>query len=167
MEEKMRKRFTGIIAGLLTLVLLAGCETTKPSADTDKDKAEKKDEKQLVETLRPTLTEAEKINLAESILERMMKGINKEDYSLYSGNFFKGLKDQFPEKGFKEFRNELKKDMGEYKSRMYLGALNKKLVDVFIWKAKFSNSEDDCLIRLTLIEDEGVYKVLGFNISKI
>ena len=62
----MRKRFTGMIVGLLAFVFLAGCETTKPSSgDADKDKAEKKDEKQLVETLRPTLTEAEKINLAE------------------------------------------------------------------------------------------------------
>ena len=164
----MGKRFTGMIACLLAFTLLAGCETTKPaSADAAKDKAGNKDEKPLVETLRPTLTEAEKVNLADPILERMMNGINKDDYSLYSGNFFKGLKDQFSEKDFKDFRAELNKDIGEYKSKTYLGVLNKKLVDVFIWKAKFSNSDDECLIRITLIEDEGIYKVLGFTISKI
>lgn len=164
----MGKGFTGMIACLLAFALLAGCETTKPAAaDAAKDKGGNKDEKPLVETLRPTLTEAEKVNLADPILERMMNGINKDDYSLYSGNFFKGLKDQFSEKDFKDFRTELNKDIGEYKSKTYLGVLNKKLVDVFIWKAKFSNSDDECLIRITLIEDEGVYKVLGFTISKI
>jgi hypothetical protein len=164
----MRNAFAGMIAGALSLALLAGCETIKPSdADAAKDKPENKSGEQLAETLRPTLGEAEKISLAEVIVEKLMNGINNDDYALYSEDFFQGLKDQFSESGFKSLRVELKNDMGDYKSRTCLGMLNKKLVDVFIWKAKFSNSDDDCLIRLTLIEDKGVYKVLGFNISKI
>jgi hypothetical protein len=162
----MRKRFTGMIVGLLVFAFLAGCETTKPSSgDADKDKAEKKDEKQLVETLRPTLTEAEKINLAEAMVDRMLKGINKDDYSLYSGNFFKGLKDQVKEKDFKALNDDLKKQIGEYKSRKFMDILNKKLVDIFIWKAKFSKTDEDVLVRLFLIEDEGQYKVSSFSIS--
>ncbi len=164
----MSKKSAGMIVGMLVCALLAGCETTKlTSGETDMDKGEKKNEKQLMETLRPFLTETEKIDLADAILERMMSGINKDDYALYSGNFHKGMEDQFPEKRFRKFRSELREDLGEYKSRTYIGILNKKLADVFIWKAKFSNSDDDCLIRLTLIEDEGVYKVLGFHISRI
>ncbi len=160
----MKRRFTGIIVGLLALALLAGCETTKTSS-ADKDKAEKKDEKQLVETLRPTLTEAEKINLAEAIVDRMLKGINKDDYALYSGNFFKGLKDQVKEKDFKALNDDLKKQIGEYKSRKFMDILNKKLVDIFLWKAKFTKTDEDVLIRLFLIEDEGQYKVSSFSIS--
>ena len=162
----MRKRFTGMIVGLLAFVFLAGCETTKPSSgDADKDKAEKKDEKPLVETLRPTLTEAEKINLAEAMVDRMLKGINKDDYALYSGNFFKGLKDQVKEKDFKALNDDLKKQIGEYKSRKFMDILNKKLVDIFLWKAKFTKTDEDVLVRLFLIEDEGQYKVSSFSIS--
>ena len=157
----MEKIIRTAVAGMLAVSLLAGCETTKNAEKKNEDK------QKLAETLRPTLTESEKANLAEAILDRMMTGLNGDDYAMYSGSFFQGLKDQLPEKAFKSFRDELKKDMGEYKSRQYLGMLNKKLVDVFIWKAKFSNSDDECLIRLSLVEDEGVYKVLGFNISKI
>jgi hypothetical protein len=158
----MKNRIAGIIASLLTFAVLAGCETTKNSEQEKKDS----EKANLTEVLRPTLTEAEKINLAEVILDKMLNGITKDNYGLYSSNFFKGLKEQMPEKTFKDFRSNLTKDMGEYKSRTYIGMLNKKLFDVFIWKVKFSNSEDDCLIRLTLVEDEGAYKVLGFSITK-
>lgn len=162
----MRKRFTGMIVGLLAFAFLVGCETTKPaSGDADKDKAEKKDEKQLVETLRPSLTEAEKINLAEPMLERMMNGINKDDFSIYSGDFFKGLKDQIKEKEWKTSNDDLKKQAGDYESRTYLGMLNKPLIDIFIWKGKFTKNDGDVLIRLGLIEDEGKYKVAIFSIS--
>lgn len=165
-ENKMRKRFAGMIVGLLVFALLAGCETVKPSSgDADKDKTGKKDEKPLVETLRPTLTEAEKINLADPILDRMLKGINKGDYTLYSGNFFKGLKDQVKEKDFKTLNDDLKKQIGEYKSRKFMDILNKKLVDIFVWKAKFTKTDEDVMIRLFLIEDEGQYKVSSFSIS--
>lgn len=162
----MKKRFTGMIAGLVAVALFAGCETTKPaSGDADKDKVEKKDPKQLVETLRPSLTEAEKIALAEGILEKMVDGINKDDYSLYTNDFFKGLKEQVKEKEWKASNDDLKKQAGDYEARFYMGMLNKPLVDVFIWKGKFTKNEGDVLIRLGLIEDEGKYKVTIFSIS--
>ena len=162
----MRKRFTGIIVGLFAFALLVGCETAKSSsADADKNKAEKKDEKQAVETLRPTLSGAEKNDLAESMVERMLKGINKDDYALYSGDFYKGLKEQVKEKDFKALNDDLKKQLGEYKSRKFMDMLNKKLVDIFMWKAKFTKTDEDVMIRLFLIEDEGQYKVSSFSIS--
>lgn len=165
-ENKMKRSFTRIIVGLLASAFLAGCLTTKPSsADAEKDKADKKDEKPLLETLRPTLTEAEKINLAEAIVDKMLLGINKDDYSLYSGNFFRGLKDQVKEKDFKTLNDDLKKQIGEYKSRKFMDIVNKKLVDIFFWKAKFTKTDEDVLIRLFLIEEEGKYKVSSFSIG--
>jgi hypothetical protein len=162
----MMKTVKGIIVVLLAFAFLSGCETIKPSSgDADKDKAEKKDEKQAVETLRPTLNEAEKNALAESMVDGMLKGINKDDYALYCGNFYKGLKEQFKEKDFKALNDDLKKQVGEYKSRKFIGMLNKKLVDIFLWKAKFTKTDEDVLIRLFLIEDEGQYKVSLFSIS--
>jgi hypothetical protein len=157
----MRKRFIGMIVGLIAFAFLAGCETTKPSTG---DK-EKKDEKPLLETLRPTLTEAEKVNLAEVMVDKMLKGINKDNYALYSADFYKGLKEQVKEKDFKALNDDLKKQIGEYESRTFLGMLNKKLVDIFLWKAKFSKMDEDVLIRIFLIEDEGKYKVSSFSVS--
>lgn len=162
----MRKTVNGIIVILFVSVLLVGCETTNPSAgDADKDKVEKKDEKQVVETLRPTLSEDEKIALAEPIVDGMLKGVNKDNYALYVGNFYKGLKEQVKEKDFKTLNDDLKKQVGEYKSRKFIGMLNKKLVDIFVWKAKFTKTDEDVMIRLFLIEDEGQYKVSSFSIS--
>ena len=147
----MRKRFTGMIVGLLAFAFLAGCLTTKSSSgDADKDKAEKKDEKQLVETLRPTLSEAEKINLAEAIVDRMLKGINKDDYALYSDNLYKSLKDQMKEKDWKALNDDFKKQAGDYKSRTFLGMLNKPLIDVFLWKCKFTKNDEEALLHLGL-----------------
>lgn len=162
----MKKKFTGVIAGLLMLALLADAQNTVPSAgDTGRDKSEKKDESKLAETLRPTLTDAEKVNLAEPILERILQGVNKNDYAVYSDNFSKGLKDQITEKEFKILNDDLIKKIGEYKSRTFLGILNKKIVDIYIWKAKFAKTDEDFMIRLFLIEDEGKFKVFSFSIT--
>ncbi len=144
------------IAPLALSLFLTGCETTK---DAEKEKPK------LTETLRPTLTEAEKANLAEVMLDRMLTGINKDDYSLYSENFFSGLKDQIKAKDFATINADLKKQIGDYKSRTYLGMLNKPLVDVFIWKSKFTKTDEDVLIRLFLLEEEGKLKVSSFSIS--
>ena len=160
----MRKRFTGMIAGLLMFALIADAENTGPSAG-DTGKAEKKDENNLAETLRPSLTDAEKVNLAEPLLDRILQGVNKGDYAIYSGNFSKGLKDQITEKDFKTLNDDLLKKIGEYKSRTFLGILNKKLVDIYLWKAKFAKTDEDFIIRLFLIEDEGKFKVFSFSIT--
>ena len=160
----MRKRFTGMIAALLVFALVANAENTGP-ASGDAGKAEKKDENNLAETLRPRLTDAEKVNLAEPLLDRILQGVNKGDYAIYSGNFSKGLKDQITEKDFKTLNEDLIKKIGEYKSRKFLGILNKKLVDIYIWKAKFAKTDEDFIIRLFLIEDEGKFKVFSFSIT--
>jgi len=154
----MNNRIAGIIAILVGLSIITGCLTT----EQDKKDAEKP---KLTETLRPTLTETEKVNLAEVILDKMIAGINKDDYSLYSEYFFKGLKDQIKEKDFITMKTDLKKQLGDYKSRTYMGMLNKPLIDVFIWKAKFTKTDEDVLIRLFLIEENEKYKVSSFSIS--
>ena len=162
----MRKTVKGITLVLLAFAFLVGCETTKPSSvDAEKGRAGKQEEKQIAETLRPTLSEPEKIALAESIVDGMLKGVNKDDYTLYSGSFFKGLKEQVKEKDFRTLNDDLKKQVGEYKSRKFIGMLNKKLIDVFLWKAKFTKTDEDAMIRLFLIEEEGQYRVSSFSIS--
>ncbi len=153
----MKKIFQIVFSGIMAAAILAGCETTKNTEKKDEEKSN------LSETLRPTLTEAEKINLAEVILDRMLEGMKKEDYNLYTSNFFKGLKDQLGTKEFTAWREDFKKNLGDYKSRVSLGMLNKKLIDVFLWKAKFSGTDEDILIRIMLIEEDGVYKVMGFG----
>jgi hypothetical protein len=165
-KNKMRERLAGMIVGLLMFALLADCETTAPATgDAVNGKAEKKDENKLAETLRPTLTDAEKINLAEPMLDRILQGVNKGDYALYSSNFSKGLKDQITEKDFKTLNEDLKTKIGEYKSRKFMDILNKKLVDIYVWKAKFTKIDEDFMIRLFLIEDEGKFKVFSFSIT--
>ncbi len=161
----MKNKLTLLAAALAALAIFAGCETTKETrtqkevSDDDKPKAP------LAESLRPSLSETEKVNLADAIVERMLAGINKDNYGLYSENFFKGLKDQVKEKDFKVINADLKKQIGEYQSKSYMGMLNKPMVDVFFWKAKFSNTKDDVLIRLFLIEEDGKYKVSSFSIG--
>ncbi|HCE42622.1 MAG TPA: hypothetical protein DET40_03640 [Lentisphaeria bacterium] len=156
----MKNKTAGMIAGLLVLLAFTGCETTNP-AQEKKDAEEPK----LSETLRPALAEAEKVNLAEVIIDRMLSGMNKDSYDLYTENFFKGLKDQVKEKDFMTLNTDLRKQLGDYKSKTYMGMLNKPLIDIFLWKAKFTKTDEDVLIRLFLIEEDGKYKVSSFSIS--
>ena len=165
-ENKMRKIFTGTVVSLLMFAFIAGCETTGISSeDAGKDKPGKKDENKLGETLRPALTDVEKVKLAEPMLDTILQGASKDDYAVYSSNFSKGLKDQLTEKDFKILNDDLKKKIGEYDSRKFLGILNKKLVDIYVWKAKFTKTDEDFMIRLFLVEDEGKFKVFSFSIT--
>ncbi|HBC87833.1 MAG TPA: hypothetical protein DCZ94_12835 [Lentisphaeria bacterium] len=158
----MKNKITGFLAGILALAILAGCETT---SDSTKKPADDPAKNQLTETLRPKLTEAEKANLAEVILDGMLAGVSRDDYAMYSKNFFKGLLEKYKINDFKDINTNMKKEMGEYQSKSYMGMLYKPLGDVFLWKAKFSNTNEDVLIRLFLIEEEGKYKVAMFSIG--
>lgn len=159
-------KISGPIVGMLMFALLAEAENTATTAGTaGNGNSEKKNESKFAETLRPTLTDAEKVNLAEPILDRILQGVNKDSYAIYSEKFSKGLKDQITEKEFKVLNDDLLKKIGEYKSRNFLGILNKKLVDIYLWKAKFTKTDEDFMIRLFLVEDEGKFKVFSFSIT--
>lgn len=178
--------------GLVILVFVCGCSSLSISSEEDQSKTEAAqtidaqkaeteqaaapapEEKPAVapapqlppEPVDPqTLPQSEKLKLAEAILDNLLQSMEDGNYKRYVKDFTQGLKDNVTEKDFKYRNEKMNDEIGKFKSKEALGVLNKKLFDVFLWKAKFSKHDDEQLIRLFLVSDEKKYKVYMFNIS--
>ncbi len=170
--KKMKLVF-GICVASAVLATAGGCITMSFGDSSADSKEAEKESKDLaaVPAAEPevkdpqSLPAEEKQKLAEPILENLLKAMKEDSYKEYCKDFTQGLKDNVTEKDFKFRNDKMLDEIGEFKSKEFLGVLNKKLFDVFIWKAKFSKSDDDQIIRLFLISDENKYKVYMFNIS--
>lgn len=157
-------------AAFVSTFILTGCSmfssSTKPA--DQKPPEEKPVVQAQVEagkTNPQSLAEAEKLKLAEPILEALLKGMANVNYSAYTENFTQGLKENVTEKDFKYRTEKMKEDIGDLQTKTFVAVLNKNLFDVFLWKAKFSKHNDEQLMRLFLINEDGKYKVYMFNIS--
>jgi hypothetical protein len=106
-------------------------------------------------------TDAEVQGVAEPILDNLLAGFNEGDYQKYSRDFDATLKEALPENKFKAVRQEIFKKIGQYRTKVYLGALRQDPHSVALWKGKFSGTENDVLIRLVLSRRQDRTYVVG------
>jgi hypothetical protein len=99
--------------------------------------------------------------VADPILDSLLKGFDTGNYELYSKYFDDTLKDMVSKKKFLQTRDKIFKSIGKYESRSYLGFLRHGKATVVLWKAKFSKSPDDVLIKLVLSRRGDQVKVLS------
>jgi len=99
--------------------------------------------------------------VADPILESLLQGFDTGNYELYSKYFDDTLKDMVSKQKFLQTRDKIFKSIGKYESRSYLGFLRHGKATVVLWKAKFSKSPDDVLIKLVLSRRGDRVKVLG------
>ena len=109
---------------------------------------------------------------------------------LFGDSYEKFIKDLTPEGRakvtepvFNTIRSEVLKRMGTYKSRVYLGCLDRGIFNIYLWKGSFEPSEQvfeslkmqkkskkdlpkfDVLIRLDMGRVDGKWKVFGFYLQ--
>lgn len=106
-------------------------------------------------------TDKEVQAVAEPILDAVLTGLNDGNYALYAQYFDSTMKNAIPEKKFLKVREDIAKKMGKYQSRTYLGFLKKANLTLAIWKARFSGSDDDVLVRLVLSPHGDKVEVAG------
>jgi hypothetical protein len=99
--------------------------------------------------------------VAAPILESLLQGFDTGNYELYSKFFDDTLKEMVSKQKFLQTRDKIFKSIGKYESRSYLGFLRHGKATVVLWKAKFSKSPDDVLIKLVLSRRGDRVKVLG------
>jgi len=97
--------------------------------------------------------------IAEKFLDKILKGLNDNDYAIYSTDFTDSLKLVNTSPKFSEEVKGKKNTIGDYVSRSFLAELTKGDRKFFLWKAKFSKTEDDILIRVVVEKIDGAYKV--------
>lgn len=99
--------------------------------------------------------------LAEPILDNLMKGFNQGNYAQFSKHFDKTMLETINKQKFQEVREDLRKKWGQYKSKKYLGFLNKQAYTIVLWKAAFADTQDDILITLVLSKSKDKVFVSG------
>lgn len=178
-----------IISLAATLSLLTGCfTTTQEAVKSDEQKAadsaateqaQAKPEaaapapaaaataeaKNADEDAPKKVPEEMKMPKAEEIVSNILESTASNNYKNYTRDFTPGLAEKITKKDFEAKNEKLKEDLGEFKEKQFLGVLKKNLFDVYLWKTKFSKHNDEMLMRLFLIDEEGTYKVYMFNIS--
>jgi len=111
------------------------------------------------------LTAHQKKEIAQKVLGEILTGIKENDYQLYIRHFTLEYREKVTLRKFKSINRKLMEDLGECNSREYLGHLDKKIMDVFLWKGRFKNKPDnELMIYLMLGEVKDKYLVLGFRI---
>lgn len=103
--------------------------------------------------------------LAERMLNNVLKGLRDGDYAVYSTDFSEGLKLVSPEKDFPAEQARRVNLDGDYVSREPMGSLRQGQRVVYFWKARFSKTEDDRLIRLILEKINDKITIANFYIQ--
>lgn len=88
--------------------------------------------------------------VAEPVLDAVLAGFNQGNYQVYSQYFDDTLKEAISPKKFQEVRSHILKSLGAYKSRTYLGFVQKNQTTVVLWKGVFDQTDDDVLIKLVV-----------------
>jgi len=101
--------------------------------------------------------------VADPILDNILDGFNKKNYTRYSKDFSVELISQLSEETFVQTVEQIKTHLGDYQSRQYLGFLSRDDMTLVLWKGRFEKMEADVLIKLTLSQNgrknevEGLY----------
>jgi len=106
-------------------------------------------------------TNKEVRSIAGPILDNILKGMKKDDYTIWSQDFDVVMKESFSEEKFHKTNQQILNQFGEYVSREYLGFLKKGSMTMVLWKSRFDDIADDVLITLVVSKRGDKYKVTG------
>ena len=99
--------------------------------------------------------------IADPMLDSVLEGLKTGDYAKFSKDFDDGMKEALSKEKFVKTHQQIQQSMGNYKSREYLGFLNKGGYTIVLWKGRFDGTNDDILIKLVVSKRGGKYFVTG------
>ena len=106
-------------------------------------------------------TDKEVRAVAEPMLDTILEGLKTGDYAVFSRDFGDAMKEALNEERFVKTRQQIQQGMGNYRSRKYLGFLNKGGYSIVLWKGRFDGTSDDILIKLVISKRGDRYLVTG------
>lgn len=89
-------------------------------------------------------------SISEPVLDNILKGFKERDYDAYIRDFAPSLKESTSPQKFIKTDKTIKKTIGSCLGKTYLGFLSRGDMTVVLWKAKFSKTKEDVLIKLVM-----------------
>ena len=152
-------RIFQLIVCICFIVILAGCA----SFDSEKEKP--------VETKKEIVTPTVGLNecknaeeAGQKMIDSASRGLATGSYPLYSRDFTEKHKKYFNKEMFDKASEAVKENLGEYKGIKYIGFWKKGGYDILLWKAKFSDTEDDILIEMYVTKEDDTYKIAALKL---
>ena len=99
--------------------------------------------------------------IAEPILGNILRGFKFDSYPMYARDFDPALKVTGARNRFFETNRYIQQNLGAYRSREYLGSLNKNDGIIVLWKGVFDKADGDVLITLMLSKSGRKHLVRG------
>lgn len=99
--------------------------------------------------------------VSEQVIDEILKGLNSNDYELYSKRFDEKMKSVSDKNKFEHDREKIINWVGRYASKEYFGFINKNNYIIILWKGYFDKKNEDILIMLTLTKINNEYLVSG------
>lgn len=141
------------IAAALTLI--AGCAS--------KDPQPAKNEQVVGPT--PEVNAADTPEAAgKKMLPSLLRGLANNDYAYYSRDFSEKHKEFYTKAELDNAYRGVKEKLGDYVSSEYVGSWKKQDFITLLWKARFSKTEDDILLKMYLKKDKDHYRIAAFQV---
>ena len=99
--------------------------------------------------------------IAEPILDNILEAFRTGDYQQYSRDLDDMVKETVTEAKFPSVRQQVLQQLGNYRSREYLGSLTKGKMTMVLWKGDFDGTTDDVLIKVVLSKRGSRHLVTG------
>ena len=100
-------------------------------------------------------------SIASGILDNMLEAFKRDDYFKYSQNLDVSLKQSGASTSFFETNRYVKRTLGDYQKRKFMGVLRKGDMVMVLWKGVFDKTSDHLLIKLMLTKKRGKFIVTG------
>jgi hypothetical protein len=149
------KKITGLVLCLAVAgILFTGCSTVK----------EVKPDKDSVGPSQDVENSSSSEEAGKKMIDSICRGISTGNYPLYSRDFTEKHKEHFDIKMFNDAHNAVNEKLGDYKGIKYIGFWKKRDTDILLWKARFSGTEDDILVKMYVTKIDGTYKIVGLKL---
>jgi hypothetical protein len=155
-----KKISIAFIVAFSAFFLFSACSSTKVE-DKEKEKPKK--------VITPPTEGLEKCksysDAGKLMIESVIKGLSTDNYDLYSRDFTEQNKKYFNKKVFTQAAEAVKKELGDFESKIYIGFWIKGKYTIILWKARFTKTKDDILLEMYVDKtDEGSYQIAALKV---
>ncbi|MDD5654182.1 MAG: DUF3887 domain-containing protein [Candidatus Omnitrophica bacterium] len=100
-------------------------------------------------------------SVSAPILDNILDGMRSNDYAKYSKDCDDTFKESMTEEVFVKATAQLKANLGDCLEKQYLGFLTKGQMTMALWKAKYSQADEDVLIKIVISKRSDRFIVTG------
>ncbi len=107
----------------------------------------------------PDLSDEEILAIAEPLMQNIIAGTTEVNYEKHTRDFTEDLKGYVTKEAFEEQVALLQNKLGHFSEKKFVDIFRKKEKVSILWKQTLSKTEDEFMNELTLIEQDGRYRV--------